>query len=146
MTTYVLGAGASRGAGYPLAKTMGAEILHWMKDANHPPNSYAARYPATAGFLEEQFGPIENIEDLATAIQKRIQAYENGTPDQRAQRTLLANEYGVLKNAVRAWFMEIQHSAGLNPSAYRAFARNVVSRGDPSSPSTTMCLSSESSR
>jgi hypothetical protein len=130
MTTYVLGAGASRDAGYPLAKTMASELLQWMKRPTHDPDSYAARYPATAHFLEESFAPVENVEDLVTAIQKLIDQYENGTRDQRARRTLIANEYGVLKNAVRAWFYEIQQSVALTSSAYREFACNIVVPGD----------------
>lgn len=53
MTTYVLGAGASHDAGYPLAGTMASDLLRWMKRPAHAPNSYAARYPATACFMEK---------------------------------------------------------------------------------------------
>ncbi|MGD1101390.1 MAG: hypothetical protein ABSA59_04930, partial [Terriglobia bacterium] len=130
MTTYVLGAGASRDAGYPLARTMGSELLQWMKSAKHAPDSYAARYPATSHFLKESFGPVENVEDLVTAIQGLIREYENGTPEQRAKRTLVANEYGVFKNAVRAWFAEIQQGVALESFAYQDFARNIVVPGD----------------
>jgi hypothetical protein len=130
MTTYVLGAGASRDAGYPLAKTMASELLQWMKHQTRDPNSYAARYPATAQFLEETFAPVANVEDLITAILKLIDEYENGTREQRVKRTLLANEYGVLKNAVRAWFAEIQQGAALRSSVYKDFAKNIVVPGD----------------
>jgi hypothetical protein len=130
MTTYVLGAGASHEAGYPLAKTMARELLQWMKHSMHDPDSYAARYPATARFLEESFGPVENVEDLITTIHQRIDEYENGTREQRIKRAGIANEYGVLKNAVRAWFAEIQLGPALNSSAYRDFARSVVVPGD----------------
>ncbi|MGA2588827.1 MAG: hypothetical protein ABSH32_02825 [Bryobacteraceae bacterium] len=130
MTTYVLGAGASRDAGYPLAKTMASELLQWMKRPVHDPDSYAARYPPAARFFEESFAPVENVEDLVTAIHKLIDEYEGGTREQRARRTLVANEYGVFKNAVREWFAEIQQGAALNSSAYRDFARNIVAKGD----------------
>src|SRR5216684_1309778 len=130
MTTYVLGAGASCDAGYPLAKAMGKGLLQWMKSPTHAPDSYAANYPPAAEFLEDFFGPIENIEDLATAIQDLIAKYENGTPEQRTKRALVANQYGVLKNAVRAWFAEIQQEAALTSLAYRGFARNIVAPGD----------------
>jgi len=130
MTTYVLGAGASCDAGYPLAKTMGSELFTWMKGPIHAADSYAARYPGTAEFLEGKFGVIENIEELATEIQKLIVECENGTAGQRAERTVLANEYGVLKNAVRSWFAEIQKRAALSSPAYHGFARNIVVPGD----------------
>jgi hypothetical protein len=48
----------------------------------------------------------------------------------RVARALVANEYGVLKNAVREWFAEIQRGAALKSSAYQDFARNVVAKGD----------------
>src|ERR1039458_246708 len=130
MTTYVLGAGASCDAGYPLAKTMASELLQWMKRPTRDPDSYAARYPAAARFFEESFAPVENVEDLVTAIHKLIDEYENGTREQRARRALVANEYGVFKNAVREWFAEIQHGVALTSSAYRDFARNIVAKGD----------------
>jgi hypothetical protein len=130
MTTYVLGAGASHHAGYPLAKTMGSELFQWMKNSAHEPDSYAARYPATAQFLEESFGRIENIENLVTAIQNLIEQYENGTREQRTQRTLVANEYGVFKNAVRAWFAEIQHGIALKSTTYADFAKSIVAPDD----------------
>jgi hypothetical protein len=130
MTTYVLGAGASRDAGYPLAKTMASELLQWMKRPTHAPDSYAARYTATARFFEEFFGGVDNVEDLVTAIQKRIDEHENGTQEQRVERARIAHEYGVFKNAVRDWFAEIQQGVALASSAYQDFAKNVVSRGD----------------
>lgn len=130
MTTYVLGAGASHDAGYPLAKEMASKLLQWMKNSRHDPNSYAAQYPGTAVFLEERFGHFENIEDLVTTIQDQIDEYENGTREQRAQRSLIAHEYGVFKNAVRAWFAEIQQGPALASPAYRDFARDIVVKGD----------------
>jgi hypothetical protein len=130
MTTYVLGAGASRNAGYPLANTMASEVLEWMKSPKHDPSSYAARYPATARFIEELFGTPGNIEDLISAIQKLIQDYEHGTPEQRTTRTIVANEYGVFQTAVRAWFAEIQQGPALQSQVYRDFAKSVISNGD----------------
>jgi hypothetical protein len=130
MTTYVLGAGASHDAGYPLANAMGSELFRWMKDVRHPAGSYAAQYPATAQFLEESFGTIANIEDLATAIEDLIAESENGTEEERAKRSVVANEYGVLKNAVREWFAFIQRGTALSSSTYQAFAREIVASGD----------------
>jgi len=109
---------------------MASALLQWMKRPTHDPHSYAARYPATARFFEEHFAPIENIEDLVTSILKLIGEYENGNREQRGTRTLVANEYGVLKTAVRAWFAEIRQGAALASSAYQDFARDVVAPGD----------------
>lgn len=130
MTTYVLGAGASHHAGYPLARTMASELLQWMKRPVSDPGSYAAQYPVTARSLEERFSPVENVEALVTAIQQLLDKYENGTQEERAERAVLGNEYGVLKNAVRAWFGEIQQGIALNSLVYQRFAREVVVPGD----------------
>jgi hypothetical protein len=90
MTTYVLGAGASSDAGYPLARTMASKLFQWMKRATHDPDSYAARFPATAEFMEEFFAPVENIEDLVTSIRALINEYgmgpENNVLSARASR------------------------------------------------------------
>ena len=123
MTTYVLGAGASLDAGYPL-------LFEWMKSARHDPDSDAANYPVTANSLEGSFGAVENVEELLTAIQKLIEEYEQGTREQREKRAVVANQYGVFKNAVRAWFSEIQNGVALKSSTYRDFARNLVVPGD----------------
>ncbi len=130
MTTFVLGAGASRGAGYPLATTMASELLQWMKDTTHESGSYAAQYPATARYLEEHFGPAHNIESFVTRIQALIDEYENGTVEQRKTRVVTANQYGVFKNAVRAFFAEIQQGTALQSPTYRDFAREIVAPGD----------------
>src|SRR5271157_561644 len=127
MTTYVLGAGASHHAGYPLANSMGLQLFLWMKK-QAAASGYAARYPATAQFFEEHFGAVENIEDLMTRMQEMIDGYEDGTPGQRATRTLVANERGVLVEAVRGWFAEIRQQD--QARAYRRFARNMVRSGD----------------
>ena len=64
-----------------------------------------------------------------TAIHKLIDDYGNGTREQRTKRAVVANEYGVFKNAVREWFAEIQRSVP-DSFAYQAFARNIVVPGD----------------
>ncbi len=130
MTVYVLGAGASRDAGYPLAKSMAADLFRWMDQPVRDPSSYAARYPAVAQFLQALFSPVENIEDLITTIRTLIQEFENGTQEQRNKRAKVANAYGVLQNAVRDWFAEIQSGPALRSSAYRDFASHIVSEDD----------------
>ncbi len=126
----VLGAGASRDAGYPLADSMAEKLLGWMKRPVRDPNSYAARYPAVAQFLEGTFSPVKNIEDLITAIRTHIKEFENGTQEQRTKRAKLASAYGVLQNAVRDWFAEIQSGPALDSSAYRDFASHIVAEDD----------------
>ncbi len=124
MTTYVLGAGASRHAGYPLAASMGTQLFEWMRSHR----SQAFDYPAVVEFLQRTFGNIENIEDLLTNIHKLIAEYKNGTPDQRAVRSVLANETRpAIIQAVREWFTEIRQN---KTEAYECFANELIEAGD----------------
>lgn len=121
MRTYVLGAGASLHAGYPLAHDFGTRLLNWMRLQT------GSDFPTTADWLDEEFGPITNIEDLFSEIQTLILEFQAGTKDQRLARALLASKRGNLVQAVRAWFSEIRDSEA---TAYRDFARHVVQPGD----------------
>jgi hypothetical protein len=127
MRVYVLGAGASYHAGYPLASSMGSELFLWMKEQGNA-EGFESRYPGTAQFFEERFGPIGNVEDLFTEIQRLITEGEHGTPDQRAIRSVVANEQGILVNALRSWFIEIRQEG--NAEAYKRFATEIVAPGD----------------
>ncbi len=127
MTVYVLGAGASCHAGYPLAKSMGSQLFSWMKKQSNAAG-FESRYPTTARFLEDLLGSVGNIEDLFTKMQELVADGENGTSEQRAMRTVVANERGVFINALRSWFAEIRQQGVAE--AYRRFAREIVSPGD----------------
>ncbi len=129
MTVYVLGAGASVHAGYPLANDMAKKLLAWMKRPVYDPGSYAARYSGAAEYLEKSFPSIENIEDLIAGIRQKIRELAGGTEEQRVKRAKIGAAYGVLQNAVRDWFGAIQRSSKLDPT-YREFAKNVISDGD----------------
>jgi hypothetical protein len=101
MTVYVLGAGASHHAGYPLASGMGAELIAWM---SHQAES-ALGYPAVANLMQEIFGPADNIEVLLTAAGKLIRDFERGTPEQRALRARVAQARFSMLQAVRDFFL-----------------------------------------
>lgn len=77
-TIYVLGAGASLHAGFPLASAMGEGLLDCM--LRYP----TAAYPSAAQFLIDTFGKSPNIEDLITTLQSRIDALN--TPEGKAER------------------------------------------------------------
>src|ERR1700691_1345615 len=66
--TYIIGAGASRHAGYPLASEMGDALL------NFKLHSEDLRLRASAEYLIGNFGIYSNVEDLITACQRRIKA------------------------------------------------------------------------
>jgi len=116
-TTFILGAGASRHAGYPFVKSMGKELLGWMR---LPRESTYCDFAQLADFLEEQFG--SDIEDLFNGIQAEID-------DQRPGYSLFATIYKpCLVEAMRQWFADIQRQ---NPGlSYEKFALEIVKPGD----------------
>lgn len=121
MKTYVLGAGASLHAGYPLTGDMGTKLFAWMQQHDNP------RIRDAANWFQAEFGTVSNVEDLFSEIQTSIDDFENGTPEQRDFRTIAANERPYLVEGLRAWFWEIRNS---EPTAYRQFAKDVVEPGD----------------
>lgn len=78
MTVYVLGAGASVHAGYPLASGMAEGLLGWMDRPVHDLGTYAGRYPAVAKYLRESFQSVANIEVLVAGIREQIRELQGG--------------------------------------------------------------------
>lgn len=120
MNVYVLGAGASKHVGYPLASTMGAEMISWM--------SSREQYRYTADFIREEFGDSPNIEDVITELDSRIKSLEGFEDlEHRLQRSNAAHQRGKLREVVPVWFTEIH----TNPApAYQEFAERIVQPGD----------------
>jgi len=119
-TVYVLGAGASKHVGYPLASTMGAEMLAWMSTRD--------RYRETSQAIKETFGDSPNIEDVITALDDIITSLEGAKElADRERRTIAAHQRSKLAEVLPQWFLEIH----ANPApAYEQFAKNVVQSGD----------------
>ncbi len=116
-TTYILGAGASLHSGYPFIRTMGADLLAWMR---LPRKSVYFNFAQSADFLEERFG--NHIENLFNGIQAEIQARQDGY-------AIFANVHKpCLIEAMRQWFGEIHlnHAA----QSYDLFASKIVQPGD----------------
>lgn len=120
MTVYVLGAGASKHVGYPLASTMGAEMLSWMGNREI--------FRGTADFIRETFGNSPNIEDVVTDLEALVKSLEGSEKvEDRLQRTDAGNQLGRLRVAVQVWFTEIH----IKPApAYQDFAERILQPGD----------------
>src|ERR1022692_2606916 len=80
---YVLGAGASKHIGYPLASTMGAEMLTWML--------VRERYKDTADSITEMFGDSPNIEDVVTALEGVVKTLEHSLETEARIRRSIAS-------------------------------------------------------
>ncbi len=64
MTTYILGAGASRHAGYPLASELGRELYNWI--LHNKPEDYIWRNCIEE--LHEVYGGLEDLESILTEL------------------------------------------------------------------------------
>jgi hypothetical protein len=124
MTTYVLGAGASRHVGYPLTATMTSELLRWMKE-DRPPERMD--YSRAAGRVEENFSSSENLEALLAEMEEFGRKCEAGTPEGIGIRTQLKSDRFMLACALQERFAEIRE----NPTyAYQEFVSKIVQPGD----------------
>ena len=120
MVVYVLGAGASRHVGYPLASTMGAEMLSWM--------STHEDYCHTADFIREEFGHSPNIEDVITELDACDKSLQSSVRlEDRLKRSNVARQRGKLREAVPLWFREIHSNIA---TAYQMFVERIVQPGD----------------
>ena len=117
-TTYVLGAGASCHAGYPLAVRMADGLTEFMRKSPRLPYSQVAKD------LVEMFGEFHNIEDLITEIQLRAGELKDTS---KCEYHWIGTRRGFLAQALVDWFREIR----LKPApAYAAFAETLVQPGD----------------
>ena len=115
MTTYVLGAGASKDAGYPLGSSMGQKLTCWM--AAHK------KYEQTLIWIRERF---EDPYDIERVLTKMDDVVARGEPS--SESVLIANQYKRdITQALRAWFVEIRER---QEGSYSLFARQVVQPGD----------------
>ena len=119
-SVYVLGAGASKHIGYPLASTMGAEMLTWM--------SARERYKDTADSIRETFGDSPNIEDVVTELEGVVKTLEHSSEtEDRIRRSIASSILVQVREVVPIWFTEI-HSRPA--TAYQQFAERIVQPGD----------------
>lgn len=119
---YVLGAGASRDIGYPLASEMGERLFDFMLASGNPFSR------ASAEFLIDRFGKTTNFEDLITELLQRTDQLKGSSDSEdKAERMRLGNRRGCMVDFLRLWFREIH---GNPADSYADFARNIVQPGD----------------
>jgi hypothetical protein len=122
-TAYILGAGASRHVGYPLASKMGTEILHWMLTAN----DITGQLRPTAELVINRFGESPNIEDVITQLSSAIKQLSRNVEEEYMELLTLGNAMGWIAGAVREWFREIHNNAA---PLYAEFVDKVIAPGD----------------
>jgi hypothetical protein len=119
---YVLGAGASREIGYPLASEMGEQLFDYMLASEDPVSRASAEY------LIDRFGRSTNFEDLITELlQKGDDLKPSGQDEDKAERMRLGNRRGRMVDCLRLWFREIHARPA---PLYAEFAHRIVKAGD----------------
>ena len=121
-TVYVFGAGASFDSGYPLCADLGGSLLTFMCNSTNP------WIRAGGEFFQDRFGNSPSMEEMITEIESRVESLKDSRdPQERAERTRLANNRGSLAAALRDFFATI---GGKRSGTYKLFAKSIVRLGD----------------
>ncbi len=123
-TTFVLGAGASRDAGYPFAKDMGRGLLEWMEQAE--PEGICD-FSASATSLRETFENAEDIEALLAQIDEVATLHNSASLSARVQAARVNTDRQALIQGLRRWFEQISRTPS---NSYHLFASKVIQPGD----------------
>jgi hypothetical protein len=119
MVTYILGAGASRHAGYPLTCGLGGSLRDWAIGTDSP----------WGGFIQEAFelyGGLENLESVLTDLHER----PDGSPAAKLSRMHCGNMIGAFSVAIPELFHHLGQNASLARDLYAALAREKMRPGD----------------
>jgi ribA/ribD-fused uncharacterized protein len=123
-TVFVLGAGASIHAGYPLASKMGGDLLEFMLNYKFEDD----RFRSSAQNLTDIFGKTPNIEDLISELETKINSLRNAkTDDDRMMRIILVDARSHVQQMLREWFRVVHSSPA---RLYAQFAERIVKSGD----------------
>jgi hypothetical protein len=120
MTTFVLGAGASRHAGYPLASELGDALVAWL--AQHP-TLVNEMYGSNIRELHEVYGNLQNLEQILTDLEECPSESRPATMNAVARRYATTNIRAMIPEFFR--FLR-QRPAGL----YERLARERIQPGD----------------
>jgi hypothetical protein len=118
MTTYVLGAGASFHAGYPLCSSLWSQMAMWVIQLD-PPNSAHRQAIDTIATLN---GPVVDVESTFTNLDLGQGVFQALTDRQRGQLT------HKIRRCLTDYFTEICSGRQESP-LYAAFA-DAIEKGD----------------
>jgi hypothetical protein len=113
-TTYVLGAGASLEAGYPLCSALWAKMAMWVIESQPCDSEYRRAIDTVTAI----HGPVLDVEGMFTNLDLGTSAFQMLTEGQRNKLT------GIIQRCLRDYFKSIcdQHSAS---PLYKAFADRI---------------------
>ncbi len=119
MVTYILGAGASRHAGYPLTCELGGLLRDW-----------AVRTESSwSGFIQEAFelyGGLENLEEVLTDLYER----PDGSRAAKLSKMHCGNMIGAFNVAIPELFYDLRRNTSLPRDLYRVLAEEKIKPGD----------------
>jgi hypothetical protein len=119
MTTYILGAGASLHAGYPLAGQLGSALYNWVSHKKLEHDIYRARIEIARGI----YGGLPDLEQILTEL-------DECPPNSRAAK-LRMSERGYIRQALLISIPEFFNDLRRNRSPlYDQWARERVQAGD----------------
>lgn len=119
MSVYVLGAGASRGAGYPLANELGNSLLEW---AEHP-SANSELCVESIKELFERYGDLANLEQILTDL--------DDCPPGSPVESLSRERRGRLRTYIRVAIGELFRSLRQGPApSYERLAHDKARPGD----------------
>lgn len=122
MKTYVLGAGASAHAAYPLVSKLWGNLAKWIRDTKPVDNDYRVRVAQIEdGFSEE----VSNFEKLVTVLDERlVEAQDAGQKEEKVELPYLRH---FLEAAICEFFDALRQRRS---EPYNLFGRNRVQPGD----------------
>ncbi len=119
MVTYVLGAGASRHAGYPLVGELGNALRDWI----HGTKPTGHGYRVHIDHLHELYGGLGNIEEILTDLDDCRPASRAATLPRPTRGNILAD----LGQSIREFFNDLREKPAL---LYARLARERIQPGD----------------
>jgi len=119
MVTYILGAGASRHAGYPLTNELGRFLRDWA----------IANESLWSGYIQEAFELYEGLENLEAALTDLHERPE-GSPAAKLSEMHCGNMIGAFRVAIPELFHQLRQRTSPAADLYGALARERVHPGD----------------
>jgi len=119
MNTYVLGAGASHHAGYPLTRTLLVHLARWVEATKPPNHDYRIRVDE----LRNLYGRLDDFERLFADLDDP----HPGSKAYRINSSIRPIIRSDLIKALQEFFAELRQQPA---EAYEVFARNRANPGD----------------
>jgi hypothetical protein len=127
VTVYVLGAGASHHAGYPLAAQLGESITQWLDvahESEHCPRWRIEQYKSQFAQVRQHYASLHDFELIVTDLQR----WSRKAIKKRRSCPFMspANVAADIRSAIADFFAQIRQEAHL----YRQFADEKLKNGD----------------